>query len=547
MTRREFLAATAAVVPAVLAACGGSPSGPAPATPAGSAKTAGAKLPSQIAFEGPKPDLPATADGVAPAFLSYPKNLVKSVSAAPGKGGTVTTATTTSQAVPPALEQNAAWQAINKALNVDLKLPIISTTDYQSKMAAVLAAGDLPDMIRVSNIGDTLPNVPTLLKNACQDLTPFLAGDAIKDYPNLANFPAYPWPNAVFNGAIYCVPSPGNYDGYGWFVNQNLLDSIGVTQFKNRDEMTAAIKSLFVPGQRYAFGSATGGVRSTFYYSLQLHGAPNNWRQTNGKFVKDVETDEFKEAASYFRSLWDAGYVHPDAPTMNINTASSAWYSGKTIFHWQGLGVFSGTAQRQIGVQADAKPRILLPFSWDGRAKATHFLGPGFGGLTAFKKATSDRIKELLGILNYLAAPFGTQEQLLVKYGVADVDYKLDASGNPVPTTQGQTDLNAPWWALVGPPPVMYDPAAPDLIEVLYDAETKILPLGVKDASAGLYSQTDADTKVKLGQMIVDGFNAVIFGRAPVSSLDQVAKDWRAAGGDQARAEFEQAYADANK
>jgi putative aldouronate transport system substrate-binding protein len=38
-----------------------------------------------------------------------------------------------------------------------------------------------------------------------------------------------------------------------------------------------------------------------------------------------------------------------------------------------------------------------------------------------------------------------------------------------------------------------------------------------------------------------DGLLAIIFGRADVSSLDQLVKDWRAQGGDQIRSEFEQA------
>ena len=42
--------------------------------------------------------------------------------------------------------------------------------------------------------------------------------------------------------------------------------------------------------------------------------APNNWRvDQSGKWIKDIETDEFKAALEqYNRNLVAAGYVSPD-------------------------------------------------------------------------------------------------------------------------------------------------------------------------------------------------------------------------------------------
>lgn len=36
-------------------------------------------------------------------------------------------------------------------------------------------------------------------------------------------------------------------------------------------------------------------------------------------------------------------------------------------------------------------------------------------------------------MLNLMAAPFGTQEQVLLSYGLPESDYKLDSDGNPTP------------------------------------------------------------------------------------------------------------------
>src|SRR5439155_5427391 len=100
--------------------------------------------------------------------------------------------------------------------------------------------------------------------------------------------------------------------------------------------------------------------------------------------------------------------------------------------------------------------RTRHPLSHDGGKAIWHqYEGPL--GKTAIKKGSPERVKELLGILNYLAAPFGTQEYHLINYGPKDVDHTMDAQGNPVLTQKGLTDLNinAAWQFMAVPMPVL--------------------------------------------------------------------------------------------
>src|ERR1051325_11509044 len=71
-----------------------------------SQKPQGLQLPAYIPIELVKPDLAGTAAGVDPAYLSFPKNLVKSVKDTPSKGGDVSVFTRVILAAPPPLEQN---------------------------------------------------------------------------------------------------------------------------------------------------------------------------------------------------------------------------------------------------------------------------------------------------------------------------------------------------------------------------------------------------------------------------------------------------------
>ena len=70
----------------------------------------------------------------------------------------------------------------------------------------------------------------------------------------------------------------------------------------------------------------------------------------------------------------------------------------------------------------------MPPFAARTGDKPVHYLGAGFQSATAIKKASAERIKEILRILDWLAAPFGSQEDLLLTAGIKDVDYTLDAA-----------------------------------------------------------------------------------------------------------------------
>ncbi|MBV9598134.1 MAG: hypothetical protein JOZ87_14850 [Chloroflexi bacterium] len=107
--------------------------------------------------------------------------------------GTVVKMTQVTAAQVP-LEQNVTWQEVNRQLNVNLNLLVYTVGDYPGKLSTTVASGNLPDMFTVQTT--VFPEFVQFLESSCADLTPFLAGDAIRDYPNLANYPAYTWRNA---------------------------------------------------------------------------------------------------------------------------------------------------------------------------------------------------------------------------------------------------------------------------------------------------------------------------------------------------------------
>jgi putative aldouronate transport system substrate-binding protein len=502
------------------------------------------QTPTYIPFQGPAPDIPGTPSGLPPAYTTFPKGTPTSVPKAPGTGGEVTILTFTNAPAPPPVDQNGAWQEVNRQVGANLKVNAAAAPDYLTKLTTTIASGDLPDVFYASVIGTGLQNMPDFLASQCADLTPFLSGDAIRDFPNLAALPSFRWPFGTFDGKLYAVPA-ATITGAALLAKGKVLDEAGIGAFKNADEFLAAAKQLTRPGVQYAIGGTGSGYNSwnPLGWFMGVFRVPNDWRNDGGKLTKDIETEEFKAALAFVRGLWDAGVMNPDSPSMNLTQSAAAWYSGKNIL-WQNSYSSFQLAWDRARTQSqdpDFRPRIVTPFAFDG-GRAVHLLGTTSDSLTAFRKASADRIRELLGIVNYMVAPFGSREHLLLNYGVQERDFTLDASGNPVLTQTGMTEVTTfPIWKMSAPPPVLFDPNDAAYAKVASDATAAALAVGMPSPVAGVFSKTAAQKAAQLNQPLTDGLYNIMFGRDGIESLQGLLKQWRANGGDAIRSELEQA------
>ena len=173
-----------------------------------------------------------------------------------------------------------------------------------------------------------------------------------------------------------------------------------------------------------------------------------------------------------------------------------------------------------------------------------HHFGDGFYSTTALNQASPDRIQELLRVLDWVAAPFGSQEDLLLTTGLPDRDYSLDSSGNPVPTKMSNLDANSvPWKYLTQHPQVAFWPGIPDYAQAAIDYEKAVMPIGVQDPTIGLSTPTLDKQGVPLLQTLQDGLFDLLTGRRPLSDYDQIVKDWQNGGGNQIRDELQQVIA----
>ncbi|MGH2519657.1 MAG: hypothetical protein ACRDF8_07640, partial [Chloroflexota bacterium] len=257
LSRRAFIrlaVGTTAVTTGglLLAACGGSaaPSSRAVASPAsartsipasaaggGSGSTAAA-LPSFIELKPlVAPDYPSSDQHLTLAYNHYPKNPPKSWNKpAPGTGSDVTAFVPNYYPPPTPFASNPTWHAVNKALNSNFQMTMVSGADYLLKFGTLMAGNDLPDIMHIAHDIGSPPGQAEFFKAKCADLTPYLSGDNIKAYPNLANIPTYAWANSnsAIDGHLYQWPISRYLPGINYF-------------FKNTDMWDAKVGKTAVP------------------------------------------------------------------------------------------------------------------------------------------------------------------------------------------------------------------------------------------------------------------------------------------------------------
>jgi putative aldouronate transport system substrate-binding protein len=164
--------------------------------------------------------------------------------------------------------------------------------------------------------------------------------------------------------------------------------------------------------------------------------------------------------------------------------------------------------------------------------------------MNALKKNSPDKIQEILRIMNWLASPFGSQEDLLLTYGMKDQDYSLDPKGNPVPSKDGISRAGyVPWRYIAQHPWVYYQADLPGFAKLSYDMEHATIPSGIDDPTNGYYSPSQYAKGNQADMAWQDGVRDIIVGRRPMSDYDQLTKDWNTAAGDQIRKEYLDAIA----
>ncbi|MFE0872373.1 extracellular solute-binding protein [Streptomyces rochei] len=538
-SRRNFLSSTAAVTAAVaggvplLSACGGgSDGGSRDGTTSG--KDAKELLPAYVAGNVVTPDIPSK-NGSAVGFTSKLDlaDLKTSVPKKLGKGGKVTVMSPFWGSPPK--DGNAYYKAMNDLIGVDVVWQNQDGNTYDQKLGAVLASSEVPDVVVVPGWNMT-GKIPSAIIGKFADLGPYLSGDAVKEYPNLAAIPTDAWQRSIFGGKLRGLPMPASYvTGIVPLYRQDIFEKEGYEVPRSCDEfMTFAKEATNAKAKRWAcldmkwtafnaFGVLSGNEKSL------------GWNEVDGKLVHRIETEEYLEALEWTRKLFAAGVVHPDARLGKSNAADPGpkFAAGEFLVYNQDFSQWWSRTAEQAVQNPEFKIWGMDIWGHDGGAPTLWAQNPA--GIFAFvnKDASESVIRDVLAVANVTAAPYGTKEYMATNYGVEDTHYTVE-DGVPTKTEQGNIDVMNAYVMIASPAPTIAHPDFPEVARGQVEWQQR---MGAHTKKSTFYGMQIVEPArwTNLSNDFEQLEDDVIRGRKKIGDMQQAVSDWRSKGGDKLR------------
>jgi putative aldouronate transport system substrate-binding protein len=536
-SRRSFLASTAVATAAVaggmplLAACGGGQEGQKDGATSG--KKAAKILPAYVASNVVAPDIPSKNGSPVGFTKAIPAAELKtSVSQKLGSGGKLTVMAPYWGAPPKG--NNPYYTAMNKAIGVDITWQNQDGVTYDQKLGAILASSDIPDAVVVPDWNLT-GRIPTAINAKFADLGPYLSGDKVKEYPNLAAVPTDAWQRGIFGGQLRAIPMPNSYvTGMAAMYRKDIFEQKGYAVPKSPDEFLSWAKEATQAKSKVwacddmkwsalqFFGVLPGGDKALW------------WNMQDGKLVNRIETEQYLEALEWTRKLYAAKVVHPDAVSGKAGgSAANRFTSGQVLVYNNNISDWWGKTAEQRTQNPDFEMGVFDVFGPDG-GDPTLWAGQP-GGMFTFisKKASKQQIKDFLALCNFCAAPYGTKEFMLTAYGVEGTDYTVK-SGLPVKTQQGINEVSSTYDLTGNPAPYVAYPDFPDITRGIVEWQQRMGAFTKKSTFYGL-TVTEPNRWANLADDFEQLEDDVVRGRKKISDVQQAVSDWKKQGGDDLR------------
>ncbi|GAA2140712.1 extracellular solute-binding protein [Glycomyces algeriensis] len=501
-----------------------------------------------------QPHYASETPGMESVYTEYPNSYFKSVERGPGSGGKVTSFQLTWGDPATPLEENTYWQELNERLGVSFEPQFVPQPVFDQKFATMLASGDVPDLVFVND--QSAGNLQGIRDGAFADLSETLSGDNILKWPNLAARKEEIWQASLKDGRIYQVPSTV------WALTNlptmrtDLVDQTSVGRApKDADELFTMLKEVSAlgtgPGGQKVYGlnkyDAHPGTASMFQRLFKT--GPEWQRNGDGDLVHITQTENYRAMLEWLARAWAEGIFDPVA----MSPTATDIVSGAALRYDSVGGSIGATGLSQW--EAD------LP-----GAKYDFFDMPGFDGsgqlvvrnvpygrstcVSAAAAEDEDRLTEILNVLDYLSAPFGSEEQYFIMNGTEGVHHTVDAHGIPIVNPDNMIDLAVQYVGVTsGDNSYRFHPnAAPwadSFVAVMESMAQNSIARDLEGLEAA--SQTFVTKGAQLKQLWTDFETGVITGRESIDDLQSFADNYMSQGGTQVRDEYTQALKDAGK
>ncbi|GGE26291.1 putative ABC transporter peptide-binding protein YtcQ [Marinithermofilum abyssi] len=343
--------------------------------------------------------------------------------------------------IPP--KDGKGLQMIEKKFNVDYQREYGIYTEYQEKLAARVASGDVPDVLGFTLEEDKANFFKWARQGAFLPLN-----DYIQEYPTLKAVPKEVWNAVTVNGKIMAIPKyfPKTYLNTP-IIRKDWLDNLGLKMPTNYDELKK-VAIAFTKDDPDGNGKddTYGMVLAEDWYPFYAFGAywdVNAWYHKNakGQYIPGVISKPHKETIRMMADLYKQGALTKDFVLLSSNEANTKeFYAGKAgIMVGSPRGMSDPYMEALKKIHPKAELAAIPPFKApDGSQGYT--AGSGYYTAIALSgKLAQDpgKVRRILDIVDYGRRFYPLEKRNAANkdfdwlYGKENKGYQL-VDGNPV-------------------------------------------------------------------------------------------------------------------
>lgn len=341
------------------------------------------------------------------------------------------------------VEHNAELvQAINDKLDADgtglqLEIKYISSDVFQDKVNMMLSSGEEFDLLCIME--DQTPFTSYIASEGITPITQY-----VEQSENLKRvIPEYMWESATVNGEIYTIPA--NWceqadQNNGITIRREKLEEFGLEAPQTMDDLLnmckvftenwdGSNKPVVIPMYKEPF-TYLFRTLDTYPFTVQKdlifidqEGNVKNW----------LETDEFRQCAEFFRTLYEGGYIPEDV-------LSSGWSSWNTMLTGDFIWVDQCQLWDTVDVWQERIPGVELDTIYLNE-DAPQFRSSSFRNDTAVS-STSQHPAEAVRFMDWM---YSSQENYdLMVYGVEGLTWN-DEGEHLYSKNDPTFEFNADW------------------------------------------------------------------------------------------------------
>ena len=447
-------------------------------------------------------------------------------------------------------EGNDVQKYIEQATNTKLTISALPGSAFEEKLPVMIASGTMPDAFPIPRRHQKLPYVV----NAIQSGVFWEIGPYLDQFPNLSKINPIIYENIAYDGKVYGLPRERALARRAlqfrsdWLANLNMETPKTIDDFYNM--LVAFTKNdPDKNGQNDTFGLTAKEVGLWF---APYFGAPNQWKVEDGKFIRDVQTEEFLNALKFEKKLYDEGLMNRDFAVVDRPQWTGAAETGKAGVRIDVTGSTGGldvAVKENVGEDAAFSMVSILE---GDHGKRINMEG-GHNGFFLFPKSSIKTEEHLLRVLKFFDDLAGEEISNLFVWGIEGVHYEMK-DGKPVliekeGVSHGDevgSSYAAPLGTLAPATNAMKGEMS-ELATLEAELNAENAQYGIADPTMSLISETYLEQGAQLETILTDAHIKFVMGTITEEQWRAEVDVWLSRGGAKIISEYEEAYAKANK